>query len=154
MLAAPPNDAPQAMRSFLIVALQLSLIAAIALPFGASGWSVAATALVGAGIATGIWALRANPPGNFNIRPEPKADGRLATRGPYRHVRHPMYLAVLLATLGFCVGYATPWRWAAFAALAAVLIVKLRIEERALAALHPSYAEYARTRKRLVPYVW
>jgi len=142
------------MRSLVLVLLQLSLIAAIALPFGPAGWSAAATALVVAGVALGVWALTANRPGNFNIRPEPKPGGRLATGGPYRYVRHPMYLAVMVGMLGFCAGYATPWRWAALVALAVVLGVKAVVEERAMAAHHPGYAEYARGRKRIVPFVW
>ena len=142
------------MRSFVLVALQLSLIAAIALPFGATGWSALATVLVAAAIAMGLWALTANRPGNFNIRPEPKRGGQLVTSGPYRYVRHPMYLAVLLGTLGFCVGYATPWRWASLAALAIVLAIKAGVEERAMAARHPGYADYARGTKRIVPFVW
>jgi protein-S-isoprenylcysteine O-methyltransferase Ste14 len=142
------------MRSYTLVALQLSLIAAIALPFGAAGWSLAAGALVGAGVAVGAWALTANRPGNFNVRPEPKPGGRLVTGGPYRYVRHPMYLAVLLGMLGFCVGYATPWRWAALAALAVVLAIKAGVEERAMASRHPGYAAYARGSKRIVPFVW
>jgi protein-S-isoprenylcysteine O-methyltransferase Ste14 len=142
------------MRSFVLVALQLSLIAAIALPFGAADWSALATTLVAAAIAMGLWALTANRPGNFNIRPEPKPRGQLVTSGPYRYVRHPMYLAVMLGMLGFCVGYATPWRWAALAALAVVLAIKAGVEERAMAARHPGYADYARGSKRIVPFVW
>lgn len=142
------------MRSLVLVALQLSLIAAIALPFGTTGWSVAASALVAAAIALGAWTLTANRPGNFNIRPEPKAGGRLVTTGPYRYVRHPMYLAVMFGMLGFCVGHPAAWRWAALVALAAVLGVKAVVEERAMAASHPGYAEFARTRKRIVPFVW
>jgi protein-S-isoprenylcysteine O-methyltransferase Ste14 len=142
------------MRSIAVVALQLSLIAAIALPFGAAGWNMPGSVLVAAGIAVGAWALTANRPGNFNIRPEPKSGGRLATGGPYRYVRHPMYLAVMLAMLGFCLGYATPWRWAALAALWIVLAIKSGIEEEALAARYPDYADYARKRKRIVPYIW
>ena len=142
------------MRSFAIVALQLSLIAVIALPFGAVGWSMAGSVLVGAGIVAGAWALTANRPGNFNIRPEPKSGGRLATGGPYRYVRHPMYFAVMLAMLGFCLGYGEPWRWAALAALWIVLVIKAGIEESALTARHPGYADYARKRKRIVPFIW
>ncbi len=56
--------------------------------------------------------------------------------------------------LGFCAGYATPWRWAALAALAIVIGIKALVEERAMAALHPGYADYARGRKRIVPFVW
>ena len=90
------------MRSIVIVALQLSLIVAIMLPLDAGGWSLPATALVGAGIAMGAWALTANRPGNFNIRPDVKPGGRHVTQGPYAYVRHPMYLAVMLGMLGFC----------------------------------------------------
>jgi protein-S-isoprenylcysteine O-methyltransferase Ste14 len=115
------------MRSFTIVALQVALIVAIALPFDAVGWNVPAGVLVAAGIAIGVWALTANRPGNFDIRPEPKPGGQLVTRGPYAYVRHPMYLAVMLGLLGFCLGYGTPWRWVALAALGIVLAIKMRI---------------------------
>ena len=142
------------MRSIVIVTLQLGLIGAIALPLGATGWNHAASALVGAGIALGIYALSANRPGNFNIRPEPKSGGHLVRRGPYRHIRHPMYSAVMLAMLGMCIGYATPWRWAALVALGIVLVVKAGIEEDAMMARHADYADYARTTKRFVPFAW
>ena len=142
------------MRSIVIVALQLTLIVAIAAPFDTVAWSLPATALVAAGIAVGAWALTANRPGNFNIRPEVKPGGRHVTHGPYACVRHPMYLAVMLAMLGFCAGYGTPWRWAALAALGVVLAIKMGIEEAQMAARHPGYAGYARSTKRIVPFIW
>jgi protein-S-isoprenylcysteine O-methyltransferase Ste14 len=60
----------------------------------------------------------------------------------------------MLAALGFCLGYGTPWRWAALVALGLVLVIKLRIEEAAMVARHPGYVEYARSTKRIVPFVW
>ena len=150
----PPNDGSMAMRSVVIVTLQLALIAAIALPFGAADWNHAASALVAAGAALGVWAVTANRPGNFNIRPEPKSGGHLVQTGPYRYIRHPMYSALMLAMLGLCTGYATPWRWAALVALAILLVVKAGLEETAMAARHADYAEYARSTRRFVPFVW
>ena len=48
-----------------------------------------------------------------------------------------MYLAVMLAMLGFCLGYGTPWRWGALVALGVVLAIKVRaLEEEAMAARH------------------
>jgi protein-S-isoprenylcysteine O-methyltransferase Ste14 len=134
---------------------------AIVLPFGAAGWHGAATLPLIAAGALGAWALSANRPGNFNIRPEPKSGGRLVTGGPYRYVRHPMYLALLLATAGFAAGYADFAIWrasdlaraAAWLGLAAVLHAKSGIEERALRALYPDYAEYARRTKRVIPFL-
>ena len=142
------------MRSLAIVALQISLIAAIMLPFDAGGWSLAASGLVGAGIVVGAWALTANRPGNFDIRPEPKPGGQLVTQGPYAYIRHPMYLAVMLAMAGFCLGYGGGWRWAALAALGVVLAIKIGIEEKAMTARHPEYAAYVRATKRIVPFLW
>jgi len=153
-MPTPAPGAGSSLRSFVLVALQLSLMAAIAAPFGAASWTAVASAIVAAGLAVGAWALTANRPGNFNVRPEPKAGGQLVTRGPYRYVRHPMYLAVLLVALGCCVGYATPWRWAALAPLGVVLAIKAHAEEQAMAALHPGYADYARRSWRVLPFLW
>lgn len=146
--------APFRLRSAMLVALQLALIAAVALPFGEARFGALGAALVAAGVAIGLWALGANRPGNFNVRPEPRVGGRLVTHGPYRYVRHPMYVAVLVFALGCCAGYDAPWRWAVLVALGIVLRVKAGVEEREMAALHPGYARYARARKRFVPYVW
>jgi protein-S-isoprenylcysteine O-methyltransferase Ste14 len=142
------------MRSSVLVALQFVLVVAIAVPFDVLAWNVAASIVVAAGMALGMWTLSANRLGNFNIRPEPKVGGTLVTGGPYRYVRHPMYLALLVAMLGFCVGYGTLWRWIALVALAVVLHIKSLVEERELALLHPGYVEYGRTRKRFIPFVW
>lgn len=145
------------MTSYALVVAQFALLVAIVVPWSAADahwpgmWSLVA---VGAGTALGGWALTANRPGNFNIRPDPKDGGQLATRGPYRWVRHPMYGAVLLVACGGCLAYATPWRWVACLALAGVLHAKATIEERALTARHPGYSDYARRTKRIVPFVW
>jgi protein-S-isoprenylcysteine O-methyltransferase Ste14 len=149
-------------RSRVLVVLQLTLMGAIMLPFGVSGWHGAATSLIIAAAAVGVWALSANRPGNFNIRPEPKSGGHLVTGGPYHFIRHPMYLAVLIATAGFVLGYAEFAAWraadlaraAAWLCLAAVLYAKSEIEERALRALHPDYAAYARRTKRVIPFLY
>jgi len=82
-----------------LVALQFTPIAGLALlalpeilrgqaPTGA--WSAAA-----ANALLGLWALSCNRPGNFNIRPTPRAGGQLVQQGPYRWIRHPMYSAVM-----------------------------------------------------------
>ena len=145
------------MRSRLLVTLQFALLAALALPWGAAGlrgWAtIPAVVSIAAGIAVGLWALGANRAGNFNVRPEPRVGARLVTTGPYRFVRHPMYLAVLLVAAGCALGYAEPWRAVALVALAMVLHVKAAIEERLLAGVHPGYADYARRTPRLIPFL-
>jgi protein-S-isoprenylcysteine O-methyltransferase Ste14 len=77
---------------------------------------------------------------------------RFATPGPYRHVRHPLYVGWLLAF------WATPTMTVAhlFFALmtTAYILVAIRFEERDLEDAHgPSYAEYRRRVPMLIPRV-
>lgn len=150
----------------VLVALQFALMATVA----ASAWTaherrtatdprggtpapdapwllVAAAALAG-------WALSANRPGNFNITPAPRPGGELVRHGPYRWIRHPMYAAVLLAAAAGARHAADPTAWAAFAALAVVLVVKASVEERALLRRHALYQEYRKDTARFVPWVF
>jgi protein-S-isoprenylcysteine O-methyltransferase Ste14 len=138
-----------------LVALQFALIAAVAVPAarpllvgqaGAGAWL-----LMLSGLTLGTWALACNRPGNFNIRPTPRAGGQLVQSGPYRWIRHPMYSAVLLVTVACAWVDASAWAWLAMAALAAVLAVKAGLEERWMAAEHPDYAEYRNRSRRFVP---
>lgn len=143
-----------------LVALQFGLMAVIgwlAAPFFVHGQASAAAWLVGLGaVALGLWALSANRPGNFNIRPTPKPGAQFVQAGPYRWIRHPMYTSVLLAALaglyGVDIGH-RPAVGTAFFALTAVLWFKARLEERWMAARHPGYADYVKTTQRFVPWV-
>ena len=138
--------------SSLLVALQFGILALIvtrAFPLRAGP---AFGVLLAAGGAIGAWALFANRPGNFNIRPEPKKGGRLVTGGPYRWVRHPMYLAVLLAAAAFCVDGGAA-EWGAWVALASVLFAKALREERQLPAFHPEFAAYRRRTRAIFPFL-
>ena len=44
--------------------------------------------------------------------PVPIEGAGLRTTGPYRFVRHPIYSALLLGTLGFLIALGTGWSWA------------------------------------------
>lgn len=76
---------------------------------------------------------------------------RFVTPGPYRVVRHPLYVGWLLAF------WATPTMTAAhflFAGMTtAYILLAIRLEERDLAQAHPEYEEYRRRVPMLVPRV-
>ena len=79
----------------------------------------------------------------------------IVTRGPYRHVRNPLYLAAGVLGAGIATIYA-PWSVAAAvrAAIVAVMVhvAVVRLEElRTLARFGPAYEAYCRTVPRWVP---
>lgn len=141
----------------LLVGLQFALIAWLAALAGPAFLAASAPAgawvLLGLGTALGLWALSANRPGNFNIRPTPRAGGRLVQAGPYRWIRHPMYSAVIAFGLAAAWAAARPAGWLAVAALAAVLAAKAALEERWMLAAHPGYAGYRARTRRFLPWV-
>ena len=138
----------------MLVALQFALIGWLVWPLTPQAWSAPALALLACAAGLGLWTIFHNRPGNFNIRPEPKAFGRLVTGGPYRYVRNPMYSAVLLFAAAEVVAYRDVWKIACWFILALVLLVKVLLEERALRALFPAYAAYARRVRRFIPGVF
>jgi protein-S-isoprenylcysteine O-methyltransferase Ste14 len=143
--------------SSLLVAAQFSLIILLVVttqPLATPLANAAVFALVALATFVGIGALAANRPGNFNIRPDLKANARLITDGIYRWVRHPMYLAVLLAMLAAVVADPRLWRIGAWLALLSVLLAKAAREERLLAAHFPDYAGYMARTHRLLPGVY
>jgi protein-S-isoprenylcysteine O-methyltransferase Ste14 len=138
----------------LLVAAQFGLLAALAGAIALAGWPAlpfGAALCAVAGALLGSWALTANRPGNFNIRPLPRAQGQLVTAGPYRWIRHPMYSALLLVAAAGVAWVPSGPTLALWALLAGVLWLKAGVEERALRACHPGYADYCRATRRFVP---
>lgn len=138
----------------LLVVLQLLAIGALLWPGPATGSPWVALAVGALGLAWLGWTFSANPLGNFHVYPEPKAGARLATSGPYRWVRHPMYTGALITLAGAVIWGPFAWKALGWLALAGILIAKARLEERGLLRQFPEYADYRRGRKFLVPGIW
>ena len=80
---------------------------------------------------------------------------RVCDTGPYRFVRHPGYLGLLLSLLAFRLLMESFWAFIPAAVDALLLVVRTLLEDRFLAAGLPGYAAYAaRTRWRLIPGVF
>lgn len=133
--------------------MQFTLMGLVAWRAWPPAAGVAFLALLVAGLGTGLWAITANRPGNFNIRPEPRAGGSLVTHGPYRWIRHPMYLAVLLVTGAFAWG-GDAVQAGLWLALAAVLAAKATREEKGMAAMHAGWDDYRRRTAAIVPFLF
>ncbi len=85
----------------------------------------------------------------FGILPDVRG---LVTRGPYRWVRHPLYLGELTAVLGIVLGSRHPlWAGVTWVGCVALQLARTGYEERNIRAEFPEYAEYAARTKRLIP---
>ncbi|GGR78607.1 methyltransferase family protein [Deinococcus sedimenti] len=83
---------------------------------------------------------------NLTPLPTPVAGGTLVQRGPYRHVRHPIYTALLLLAGSWTVARGGRVSVAGTLLLGALLRHKAGIEDAALAGRYPDHAAYrART---------
>ena len=141
-----------------LVLLQFGLLAVLiwlALP-AVLEWRIPLAAWLAAlaAVLLGVWTLRANRLGNFNIHPRPRAGGTLVTSGPYAWIRHPMYTAFLLGAFALTRTADAGAAWLAWWTLSLVLWFKSTLEERWMLAQHPGYAHYREQTKRFVPWVY
>jgi protein-S-isoprenylcysteine O-methyltransferase Ste14 len=94
-----------------------------------------------------VWGLRTlgsnfNASSGFGVRLH--QEHQLITQGPYAYIRHPMYLAVILACWGGLLHYHT-WTMLLFAVMMLGLLYRARKEEEALAqAFGPEWEVYKR----------
>jgi protein-S-isoprenylcysteine O-methyltransferase Ste14 len=84
----------------------------------------------------------------FGVLPEARG---LVTRGPYRLVRHPVYLGEIVALAGLTIAAPTPSHLAILVVFVLAQSARMGLEEHALSEAFPEYAAYAERTSRLVP---
>ncbi len=139
------------LRSVVLLVLQFLMLLLLIWPWTAPTVHLAAAVGLLAGIGVGLWALSANRPGNFNLRPAVKKGAQFITSGPYAHVRHPMYTALLLFGAGLVLLYMDWIKALCWICLLVVLNAKARIEENAMALRFPGYRDYAAMTGKFLP---
>lgn len=88
---------------------------------------------------------------SFSLLPEAR---RLVTNGPYRRIRHPLYLAGLIGSLGVMLQFRQPWALLIVLATFALQITRMNYEEQVLSRTFPEYETYAAQSCRLIPGVY
>ncbi len=94
-----------------------------------------------------LWSLFTLGP-SFGIAP---GDRGLVVGGPYRIIRHPMYLGELIALIGAVSGDPSPWNFALLSILLFALLLRISWEEQSVT----NYGAYAsQVRWRLIPFIF
>ncbi len=140
--------------SHSLVALQFVAIGMGLLPYAGQQGSTWWLSVSLAGIGVGLYTLLHNRLGNFGVYPELLERARLVTSGPYRWVRHPMYLAVLLFMFGVAMFNGGLLNQLSLGLLLIAVLGKMHKEERYLHARFGDYREYCDSCKRLIPFIY
>ena len=109
--------------------------------------SIASTLLVFTGALSSFIVLRWLGK-SFSIQAEAR---RLVTSGPYRLVRHPLYVCEGIATLGIMLQVISPWAVAIAVLFALIQYRRTVNEEKILSSAFPEYRSYAARTPLLIP---
>ena len=157
------NDQPAADKKFVLAFAIAALIwfLAIGLDHRFHGTKIHA-ALQALGwamllLSTGfiMWVMRENSFAAPVVKLQTERGHRVVSSGPYAFVRHPMYSGAILFMVGAALLLGSWWGVVLSPLFAVLFGIRSGIEERALLAGLPGYADYAaRVRYRLVPGLW
>jgi len=86
----------------------------------------------------------------FSIVPEARG---LVTSGPYRFVRHPIYVGEIVAGAGLILPTLFTLHILLFALFLGAQVARTYFEERILRRAYPQYEAYAARTRRLIPFV-
>ena len=106
------------------------------------------------GILLGLWAIIVMKFDNLRIYPDIKENAKLVVSGPYKIIRHPMYLAIILTITPLIIDY---YDWVRFLISLIILIdllFKLNYEEKLLLNNFATYKNYTKTTYRLIPFIY
>ena len=137
-----------------LVFLQFALIIVLAIfPDSKTvvpGLNIAGTVLIAIGLVLLFAGFRGLGK-SLTANPVPNADVVLVTSGIYSIVRHPIYLGLLIITLGLVISSGVWAQIIVWIALAVLLTYKMRWEELLLSAKYKGYAEYMTKVPGIVP---
>ena len=86
------------------------------------------------------------------VRIQEERGHRIVSSGPYRFVRHPMYVGLILQFIALPLVLGSKWAFMPAGVVALLFVIRTGLEDRALRNELAGYAQYAETtRYRLVP---
>lgn len=162
--AKPGSDARPSDKALLGIGLLLTvaMLVTAGLQFRYSegpslsiAWFIVGVVLNLAGALLFLWALRENAFFSAVVRIQSDRRHAVCTTGPYRLVRHPGNLGMIIGTLGFPLLFQSTWSFVPAGLFVIVLLVRTHLEDVLLTRELDGYRDYRKqTRFRLVPPLW
>jgi len=107
------------------------------------------------GIGLGLWSIWSMRITAIQITADIAPDSNLVTDGPFEFVRHPIYLAVILVSLGLLLNEVTTLRIISALLLTFDLVIKAMYEEKLLVAyFKKGYEDYQKKTKMFIPFIY
>lgn len=101
------------------------------------------------------WVMIVNPFAEPSVRIQTDRGHIVVSSGPYRFVRHPLYLGAIVMYPSTALVLGSMWALAVAALLGVLMVVRTALEDRTLRRELPGYEAFtAVTRYRLVPGLW
>jgi protein-S-isoprenylcysteine O-methyltransferase Ste14 len=159
---AHPGSLLERLILIWVVVVQGGLIVVAALDGGRYHWSqvpiwveIVGFVIMAGYVALNLWVMVHNAYLSAVVRIQDERGHTVATTGPYRIIRHPMYAAICLMAVGIPLALGSWWALIPGGLLFITFILRTYQEDRFLVANLSGYAEYTqRTRYRLAPGVW
>jgi protein-S-isoprenylcysteine O-methyltransferase Ste14 len=145
---------PNRIKSILLVVLQFVFILLLLSGSPLKNIPTLSYIFINLSILLAFWAIATMKKSKLRILPEPSPHATLITNDPYRFIRHPMYTAILMGSVGLLIHQFTLLRLSILIALTIVLVIKLTWEESMLLQKFEAYRDYMRRSKRLLPFIY
>lgn len=140
--------------SYFLVTAQFLLIFLISLHSSFKTSNIFPTLIFILGLFLGLYAIFVMRKSKLRITPNVSKNATFVNDGPYKYIRHPMYLSVLLICLGLVltnIYYLTTFF---YILLFAILSLKINYEEKLLKKAFKNYPEYKAKTNKLIPFLY
>ncbi|MHA1264417.1 MAG: methyltransferase family protein [Candidatus Helarchaeota archaeon] len=103
----------------------------------------------------GLWPMLINKFFEATVRIQTDRGHQVVNTGPYRIVRHPSYLAIIIAYIGIPLIVGSLLAYLIIGTVIGLLILRTYLEDKTLREELDGYREYAqKTKYRLIPGIW